>query len=223
MKLFIDTADAAWIRKLYGIFHFDGVTTNPKLLSQISGEPYEILEEIRKVLPKEAELHVQVVSRKRDQMLREAQEILERLGKGTHIKIPVCGEGYYVIRELASRGISVTATAIYNGTQAAMAARQGALAVAPYIHRIYNKGYDGIKTALEIQMMLKAQGLKTQLLAAAFENTAQVMTLLTSGAASVTVSPELLMEVFSNSMTEEAVEDFQQVFQKEFGRGAMMK
>lgn len=222
MKILIDTADVVRIRRLYGIAHFDGVTTNPRLLSQISGRPYEILEEIREALPKEAELHVQVVSGKREQMLLEAEDILERLGKDTHIKIPVCAEGYPVIRELAFRGISVTATAIYNGAQAAMAAQQGAAAVAPYIHRICNRGYDGVQTALEIQRLLTTQALKTELLAAAFENTSQVMTLLSGGVASVTVNPELLTEVCSNSMTEEAVVDFYQGFQKKFGQESMM-
>lgn len=222
MKILIDSADINVINKLYTIYHFDGVTTNPKLLSRIEGKPYEILGQIRKEIPKEAQLHVQVVSSEKQYMLREADYILKTLGADTHIKIPVCTDGYSVIERLSQDGIKVTATAIFNHAQALMAAHQGAYLVAPYIHRINNKGYDGVQTALQIQKLLSLHQCKTQLLAAAFENVAQIMEVLASGAESVTVTPELLMEVFSNSLTEDAVVDFRKDFSDQFKQNTML-
>ena len=221
MKILIDTADIKTIEDLYKIYRFDGVTTNPNLLSRIDGDPMEILKSIKSTIPEGAELHVQVISSTKEEMLHEAELILEELGRETHIKIPVCTEGYSAIKELSERGVNVTATAIFNNAQALMAAHSGATYVAPYIHRINNKSYDGVGTALSIQELLITQQLSTNLLAAAFESVGQVMEVLSSGANSVTVAPDILREVFDNIMTEEAVVDFRQNFQGKFGKESM--
>lgn len=222
MKVLIDTADVAIIKKLYQIYPFDGVTTNPKLLSQIDGNPVDILKNIRREIPENSELHVQVVSYKATDMIKEAKFILKEIGKETHIKVPVSLEGYKVINELAKQGIKVTATAIYNQAQAIMAAHAGAAAVAPYIHRINNKCYGGVAVATEIQKLLSVHQFKTELLAAAFENTDQVTRVLADGAESVTVAPDLLMEIMRNSLTEEAVLNFNDDFSRHFNRKNML-
>lgn len=221
MKILIDSADISIIRSLYEVFNFDGVTTNPKLLARIDGNPFGILKQIRREIPEEAELHVQVVSSEKDEMLREAKQILDLIGRDTHIKIPVCRAGYSVIRELASEGVKITATAIYNEAQAAMALHEGAFSVAPYIHRINNKGYCGVTTALQIQKLITVHGCKAELLAAAFESTGQVMEVMAGGADSVTVAPELLTEMVSNIMTEDAVKDFYRDFNQQFKQANM--
>lgn len=222
MKILIDSADINEITTLYKKFHFDGVTTNPKILSQVDGEPLEILKVIRKNIPEDSELHVQVVSSTQKDMILEVEHILKILGEDTYIKIPVCEEGYAVIRYLSSIGVKVTATAIFSEAQALMAAHEGANYVAPYIHRINNKGYNGVETALEIQKGLTVQGYKTELLAAAFESVKQVMEIVKNGAGSVTVSPELLKEMILNSMTEDAVADFYCNFNQKFNRKNML-
>lgn len=222
MKILIDTAEAAVIEKLYTMYQFDGVTTNPKLLSRIDGRPFDILKEIRRKIPENAELHVQVVSTEADKMIREADRILEELGEDTYIKVPVCAEGYRAIRELSKKGVKVTATAVFNQAQAILAAHEGARFVAPYIHRINNRCYGGLETALEIQKLLTAQQYNTELLAAAFENTAQVAQVLASGAGCVTVAPDLLMEMMVNSLTEEAVKDFYNDFSRQFKQENML-
>lgn len=222
MKILIDSADINEITALYKKFHFDGVTTNPKLLSRVDGNPLEILKEIRKNIPEDSELHVQVVSSTKEEMILEAEYILKNLGENTCIKIPVCEEGYSVIRYLSSLGVQVTATAIFSEAQALMAAHEGASFVAPYIHRINNKGYKGVETALEIQKGLIEQGCKTELLAAAFESVQQVIKIIKSGAGSVTVSPELLKEMLFNAMTADAITDFYCDFSKKFNQKNML-
>lgn len=223
MKLLIDTANIAEIKALYQIFRFDGVTTNPKLLSRMDGDPIGLLKEIRREIPKDAQLHVQVVSLKADDMIKEADYILEQVGGDTCIKVPVSGEGFKAIRILANRGIKVTATAVFNQAQALLAAHEGASFAAPYIHRINNKGYGGVDTALEIHRALKAQQFDTELLAAAFENTDQVSKILAGGAQSVTVAPDILKEMLVNSMTEDAVKDFYHEFSQHFHQESLLE
>lgn len=222
MKILIDTADVTVIRRLYQIYPFDGVTTNPRLLSRITGKPMEILKEIQSEIPESAELHVQVVSSDSTEMLKEAEYIGRTLGKNVHIKVPVCEAGYQVIQQLAKDQVKVTATAIFQPIQALLAAAAGAYSVAPYIHRINNKGGDGIEVASDIQRLLEAHGYQTRLLAAAFENVRQVSEILAFGAKSVTVAPELLNEMLRNDLTEMAVTGFYQEFKEHFQMQTMI-
>ena len=43
MKLCIDDANVAKIRKIYEYFPVDGVSTNPSILSKTGRPPYEVL------------------------------------------------------------------------------------------------------------------------------------------------------------------------------------
>lgn len=223
MKILIDSADITVIKQLYELCQFDGVTTNPTLLSKIEGRPLEILKEIRETIPEKAQLHAEVISDKSEVMVKEACHILDVIGGNTYIKIPVCTEGYRAIRILAEKGVKVTATAVFNQAQAALAAHEGAAYAAPYIHRINNKGYDGVGTALEIQKILTAQHYETGLLAAAFENVAQVAKVLESGAEALTVTPDILMEMIENSLTEGAVKNFYSDFSRHFQQENMLE
>ena len=144
MKLIIDNANIDEIRSMYEFFPMDGVTCNPTILAKEKRPPYEVLKEIRDFI-EEGELHVQVVSDHADNMVEEAYKIRKELGDDTYIKIPTTKEGLKAIRILAAAGINVTATAIYTQMQAFLAAKAGALYVAPYINRIDNLGSDGVR------------------------------------------------------------------------------
>ena len=222
MKIFIDTADVTVIKRLYGKYHFDGVTTNPRLLAKMQGKPMELLQEIRQEIPAEAELHVQVVSLKADEMIKEAEHILKVLGSDVHIKVPVSEEGYQVIRYLAEKKVSVTATTIFHPIQALLAAESGAASVAPYVRQISNKSSDGVIVAKEIQRLLDINGYQTELLAAAFESVHQVTEIAAFGAKSVTVAPEILMEMLVNGFTENAVKSFYEEFKSNFKQENML-
>ena len=223
MKIFIDTGDVAVIKQLYMKYRFDGVTTNPRLLARIQGKPIEILQEIRRAIPTEAELHVQVVSLQAEEMIKEAEHILKVLGSDVHIKVPVSEQGYRVIRHLAEKKVSVTATTIFQPMQALLAAESGATSVAPYVRQISNKSSDGVVVAKEIQRLLDVNGYQTELLAAAFESVHQVAEIAGFGAKSVTVAPEILMEMLINSFTENAVKGFYEEFKSSFNQENMLQ
>ena len=223
MKIFIDTADVAVIKQLYGRYRFDGVTTNPRLLARMQGKPMELLQEIHRAIPTEAELHVQVVSLKAEEMIKEAEHILKVLGSDVHIKVPVSEDGYRVIRHLAEKRVSVTATAIFQPMQALLAAESGAASVAPYVRQISNKSSDGVAVAKEIQRLLDVNGYQTELLAAAFESVHQVAEMAACGAKSVTIAPEILTEMLRNGFTENAVKGFCEEFKSSFNQENMLQ
>ena len=65
--------------------------------------------------------------------------------------------------------------------QGYLAGKAGAAYVAPYVNRIDNLGSNGIQVAKDIHDMLKKAGLKTELLAASFKNSQQVLELAKYG------------------------------------------
>ena len=150
MKFIIDDANIKAIKHLYEYFPVDGVTTNPSILAKSKRQPYEVLKEIRDFIGEKADLHVQVVSKRAEDMVEEAGTILERLGQNTFIKVPTTAEGLKAMKQLSKQGVGITATAIYTPMQAFLAAKAGASYAAPYVNRIDNLGADGVSSVKRI-------------------------------------------------------------------------
>jgi TalC/MipB family fructose-6-phosphate aldolase len=222
MKLILDYADIETIKHCYDYYPLEGVTTNPSILSSTGKKPYTVLEEIRRFLGDQGELHVQAVSSKAEDIVREAEKICAVLGKETFVKIPVVPEGLRAIKILAQRGFHITATGIYTAQQAYLGGKAGAEYAAPYVNRIDNLGADGVQTACAIDDIFKKGNLKTQVLAASFKNTQQVIRLAAYGVGAATVSPSVLEGMLSNAAVDAAVDKFRADFEKLCGAGATM-
>lgn len=212
MKLIVDSADLDMITEMYRYYPIDGVTTNPSLLWKEKDNPYQVLGKIRSYIGEETELHVQVISEKTDDIVDEAAAITKRLGKKTYVKIPATKEGIRAIIELKKRGFLITATAIYSAMQAFLAAKAGADYVAPYVNRIDNLGYDGLGTVRDIQDILKNNHFHTQILAASFKNTQQVLGLVKCGVDAITAAPGVINSLLENAAVENAADTFRRDF-----------
>lgn len=222
MKLCIDHADVDQIRRIWERFPVDGVSTNPSILAACGRSPYEVLREIRSIIGKDGELFVQVVSGTAEEMLIEARRICEELGETTLVKIPSTPEGFKAMRMLREEGIRFIGTAIYTAMQGFLAAKCGAEYVAPYVNRIDNMGFDGVKVACEIHDSIVAAGLPSGLLAASFKNSQQVLELVRYGVKGVTVAPDLIEGLVKNAAIDAAVDAFTRDFEALVGPGATM-
>lgn len=222
MKLLIDNANIENIKKIYEYYAIDGVTTNPSILLKEGKNPYEVLKEIRNFIGKDAELHVQVISTTADEIIKEGHKMVEELGENTYIKIPTIPEGLKAMKILSSEGYKVTATAIYTPMQGYLAAKAGADYAAPYVNRIDNLGTNGIEVARKIHDIFKNNGLKTQLLAASFKNSLQVLELCEYGVGATTLSPEIIEGLINNTSISSAVETFVEDFEKLCGKNKTM-
>jgi len=223
MKLIIDDAHIDQIRKIYEYYPVDGVTTNPTILAKSGRQPYEVLREIREFIGDEAELHVQVTARAAEGMVEDAHRILKELGKSTFVKIPSVPEGFKAMMALHGEGVKLTATAIYTPMQAFLAAKAGADYAAPYINRIDNMGYNGIKVARDIHDIFRNNGFKTEVLAASFKNSQQLLELCEYGVGASTVSPEVILNLVKNEAITSAIDDFIADFEGLVGEGKTMK
>ena len=223
MKLLIDDARVAVIEKICEVFPVSGVTTNPTILSRIGGNPFDTLKEIRELIGEEADLHVQAVSRRAQDIVDEANHIVKILGANTFVKIPALPEGFKAMKTLLETSeILVTATAVYTPMQAFIAGQCGAAYVAPYVNRIDNMGFDGIRVTREIKEIFSANELETEIVAASFKNSQQVLELCKCGVGAVTLAPEIFSAMVNNSSIDSAVEKFIADFESFAGKDKTM-
>ena len=224
MKFLIDDAHLDKIKKIYSCYPVSGVTTNPTILSKVGGNPFDTLRQIRNFIGEEAELHVQAVSRRAEDIVDEAKYIVGILGANTYVKIPAVPEGFKAMKILVDRSeVLITATAIYTPMQAFIAGQCGASYAAPYVNRIDNMGFDGIRVTQEIQQIFSANRLETEIIAASFKNSQQVLELCKCGVGAATISPEIFSALVKNSAIDSAVEDFIADFETFAGQGKTMR
>lgn len=222
MKLIIDDANVDKIREIWDLYPCDGVTTNPSILAKGTRQPYEVLKEIREIVGADGELHVQVISKDTEWVLKEADKIREVLGENTYVKIPVTPQGLKAMKILSAKGVNVTATTIYTAMQGYLAAKAGAKYAAPYINRIDNFGYDGVQVAKDIQDIYENNGLKTEVLAASFKNSQQVLELTKYGIGAATVGSDVIEGLIRNAAIDAALDTFTADFEKLCGKGKTM-
>lgn len=222
MKLIIDDADIEEIKRIYDFYPIDGVTTNPSILAKYGRPPYEVLKEIREFIGKDAELHVQAVSKNAEGIIKEAHTIVEELGENTFVKIPSIPEGFKAMKLLHNEGIKTTATVIYTPLQGYLAGKTGASYVAPYVNRIDDMGYDGVLIAKAIHDIFKNNNMKTEVLAASFKNSQQVLELCKCGIGASTVAPHVIDDFVKNQAIDAAVNMFVEDFESITGKGSDM-
>ena len=204
-----DTANIEELKQLFYYFPLEGVTTNPTILAQEKKPLSVILPELIELVGDKM-LHVQMISEKAEDMLREAKAYKAKydLGDNYYAKIPVTAEGYKAMPMIKDAGINVTATAIFTQQQALVAARSGADWVAPYVNRLDNISSHGIEVVSNIVDNIKCYGLETKVLAASFKTVDQVHRVSMAGAHAATISFEILERLRSHPMTDMSVDWF---------------
>jgi len=205
-----DTANVEELKKLFYYFPIAGVTTNPTIIAAEKKPMSQILPELVELVGDKM-LHVQMISNKADDMVREAIAYKEKFGLGDNYfaKIPVTEEGYKAMPLIKAEGINVTATAIFTQQQALVAAKAGADWVAPYVNRLDNISSHGIEVVGNIVENIERYGLKTGVLAASFKTVDQVHRVSMMGSQAATISFEILERLRSHPMTDMSVEWFE--------------
>ena len=200
--------DSANLKDLgYSLEHYpiSGVTTNPSILKaegQIDlRDHYMRLRD----LCNGRSLHIQLLSRQAEDMLREAEVIVNLLGSATYVKVPVTEQGLKAIQKLKKKGLKVTATAVYSFAQGALAVASGADYIAPYCNRMENNEISFRKVVEDLRTVIDRDGYNGKILAASFKNMGQVNDALVCGAHAVTLQPALLNGLCASPLVADAV------------------
>ena len=88
--------------------------------------------------------------------------------------------------------------------------------------RIDNLGTNGIEVTRKIHDIFENNGLKTQILAASFKNSLQVLELCEYGVGASTVAPDIIEGFINNPNISSAVEVFTEDFEGLCGKGKTM-
>jgi len=207
MEFFLDTVNLEKIKRYNEIYNITGVTSNPTILARERCEFFPTLIKIREIIG-DKQLHVQVTGKTSEEMLKEAQAIVNRIDKNVYIKVPTNEEGIKTIKLLKDEGYNVTATIVYTLQQAVMAASVGADYVAPYFNRMSENNLNALEEIADMAKVIKMYNRPTKLLVASFRNTNQIMKVLLSGATAVTVAPEFYSMMFENSSVDSIINRF---------------
>ena len=213
MELIIDTVDLNEIKEAVEYMPIVGVTSNPSIVKKTNPKDFfEHMRTIREIIGKDRSLHIQVISKDCDSMVKEAHRILEEIDRQVYIKVPVSYEGIKAIKMLKEENIHVTATAVYDLMQAYMA-------IAPYVNRIGNLGADPMELIYELSNRIIMDNYDTKIVAASFKGVEQIKNALNNGAQAITAPVGILKQIFKNPNIEKAVDDFNADWYSMYGEG----
>lgn len=219
MEYLLDTANIQDIKRLIEYIPISGITTNPSIMNKEGKvEFFDHMKKIRNVIGDEKTLHIQVVADEYEGILEDAEYLLNHVDKDIFIKIPVTKDGLKAIKELKSKGINVTATAIYTKAQAYLAIVAGANYIAPYYNRMDNLNIDPKASIQSMAKMIKKTESDTKILAASFKNIGQVNTAFEIGAHTATVSTDILEKSLEMPSIIKAVNDFRKDWEDIYGK-----
>ncbi|MEG0576614.1 MAG: fructose-6-phosphate aldolase [Bacilli bacterium] len=218
MKFMLDTIDLEDIKEMMSYFPISGITSNPSIIKSVAPNNfYNHMRKIRQIIGNNCSLHIQIISSDYENMLKEAKYITSEIDKEVYIKIPVTKDGLRAIKELKVRGYNVTATAVYTKLQAYLALECGADYIAPYVNRILNLESNPYDLINSLRNLIMQGNYKCQIVAASFKSLNQIYNSLDNGAHSVTVTPELLKQIFDNPSIDLAVNNFKKDWEMLYG------
>lgn len=205
--LYLDSASVDDARRAARLAYVQGITTNPKLISESGRRPLEQLEALLEDFPR-GPVFFQPGSPERAQT--ELVEAL-RLGDGRVVaKLPAQARMFSLGTELAHAGVTVAYTAVYSPAQALVAASAGATWVICYVDRAARLRPDSPVVA-PVADVLRAAGSSVGVLAASIKSPQQAVDSVMQGADAVTAGLTVLEALAHDPLTESAVDEFARV------------
>jgi len=205
MKFFVDTADTAEIRSLAASGLLDGVTTNPSLVAKTGKKFVDIIAEICDTIP--GPVSAEVAATDYDGMMAEAH-VLRRIAKNVTIKVPLTPDGLRACRTLSDDGTMVNVTLCFSPAQALLAAKAGASFVSPFVGRLDDIGYDGMRLIADVMTIYRNYPFKTEVLVASVRHPIHVVEAAKVGAHVATLPPAVLRSLFNHPLTDKGLAAF---------------
>jgi transaldolase len=205
MRIFLDTADVAEIRKYAAWGIVDGVTTNPTLVAKSGRVFEEVVEEICGIV--DGPVSAEVTALDAAGMVQQGVR-LAALHPNVVVKVPLVPEGLRATKELASRKLRVNVTLCFSATQALLAAKAGAAMVSPFVGRLDDVGVRGMGVVEEIVRTYANYPYETQVLVASVRSADHVREAGLIGADICTIPPKILDQMVSHHLTDKGLAQF---------------
>jgi transaldolase len=210
MKFFIDTANLDQIREAKDLGILDGVTTNPSLMAKegIVGQN-NILKHYEKIckVVETGDVSAEVISTVYAQMVKEG-EILASINENIVVKVPMIKDGIKAIRYFTDNDIRTNCTLVFSAGQAILAAKAGATYLSPFVGRVDDISWDGIKLIEEIAEIYAMQGFDTEILAASIRTPLHIVQAAKAGADVVTCPLSSILGLLKHPLTDIGLAQF---------------
>lgn len=118
------------------------------------------------------------------------------------VKVPITLDGVKAMKWFTDNGIRTNCTLVFSAGQAILCAKAGAAYVSPFIGRIDDSGWDGVQLVEQIVRIYKAQGYKTQVLAASIRNPNHIIRCAEAGADVCTSPLESILGLLKHPLTD---------------------
>ncbi len=216
MALYIDCAFLNDITNVGRTVPLAGVTTNPTILlaARERGQslpPRQLLAELLRV--QDGTIFIQPGATDEEGMYAEASEYIQAAPERVIPKIPMTEAGVRVARRLKPQQ-RVAFTAVTNVSQTYIAAMVQADFIIPYYNRLQRAGIDANERIADMANILQNCRQSTRILVASIKTQQEAAQALLAGADDLTVGPQVLLEMVSDPLSEQAVEKFSQDWQK---------
>ncbi len=207
MKIFLDTADLAEIRRAVDAGLIDGITTNPTLVARVAGkrDPKDLYREICETV--DGPVSAEVVGTDKETMLTEGRK-LAALHENIVVKVPLTEEGLKACRTLSHESVRVNVTLCFSPSQALLAAKAGASFISPFVGRIDDISGEGMQLVHQIRQIYDNYGYDTEILAASIRHPTHVVEAMMIGADCATMPPKVLWQLVEHPLTDRGLESF---------------
>jgi len=205
MKLFLDTANLAQIKKLNQMGIVDGITTNPTLVAREPGEFEDIITAICKEV--KGDVSAEVVSTNFEGMVSEAKH-LSSIAPNVVVKIPIIPEGLRATKAVSGIGIRVNMTLVFSANQGLLAAKAGASFISPFIGRLDDIGQRGMELVEDLVRIRNNYNLKAEVLVGSIRHPQHVLEAAKVGADIATMPPEVMEKMIQHPLTDSGLKRF---------------
>lgn len=211
MKIFLDTASIAEIKKglAYGVI--DGVTTNPSLVAKEQREFIPLIKEITATIP--GPVSVEVTASRPEEMIAQAEKYAA-IAANVVIKVPINLEGLQVVKTLSARHIKTNVTLIFSASQALLAAKAGATYVSPFVGRIDDISGDGMALVEDIAVIFDNYEIGTEIIVASVRHPLHFVQAAKIGADVATIPFATLGQLLNHPLTSSGMERFLKDWEK---------
>lgn len=207
--MFLDTVNTEKIKRIVELGFLEGVTTNPTILLKQSLAREIQLKKIASINKKIT--FAQLVGSTSKELWDDYRELVNlKIDTDLGVKVSIDYQGLKFIKELKEQHPNqiVLGTAIYSTEQGMLGALSGCDYLAPYINRMLNNNIDPFDVITNLRVFIDKKKLNTKIMGASFKNTKQIIEAYTAGADTVTVPSDLMEQMISKTVAEDAIKVF---------------
>ncbi len=203
MKFFIDTANIDQIKEANELGILDGVTTNPSLMAKegITGDK-SIIAHYKKIAGiVDGDVSAEVLSVDYKKMVEEGEKLAD-IAENIVVKVPMTKDGVKAMTHFAELDIRTNCTLVFSAGQAILAAKAGTTYVSPFVGRVDDVTWDGIKLIKEIAQIYSIQGYYTEILAASIRSPLHIVQAAKAGADVITSPLSSILGLLNHPLTD---------------------